>query len=316
MRVLLTGGDGFAGGWLARRLLSGGHSVVGTHRPGGKPSPVLAKAEATRIEWRELELTSSPSVETAARGPWDVVFHLAAVASGSEARSDPGLAWEVNAAGTARLAEVLGARRVSGGEDPMLFLVSTGEVYGMGEERPRRETDLPRPCSPYAASKLGAEVAALEVACRTGLRVIIARPFPHTGPGQDIRFVVPALAGRLLVAKRLAAPVIKTGNLDVVRDFLDVRDIATAYLALAERGTPGAIYNIASGEGHGIGEILERLQRLAAWTVTPEADARLLRRSDIPHLVGDPAKVRAATGWQPEIPLDQSLQDVLNAQAD
>lgn len=314
MRVLLTGADGFVGGWLARRLLADGHDVIGTHRPGGKPSPVLDQGESARIEWRELELTSGASVTAVAQGRWDVVFHLAAMASGSEARNDPGLAWEINAAGTARLAEALGDRRGGPGNDPLLFLASTGEVYGMGDGTARRETDLPEPCSPYASSKLGAEISALEARRRTGLRVIVARAFPHTGPNQDIRFVAPALASRLRIAQRLGAPVIKTGNLEAVRDFLDVRDAVSAYLALAERGTPGEIYNVASGEGHSIAEILERLERLLGWVVTPEPDARLFRLSDIRHLVGDPAKLRAATGWQPRIPFDQTLQDLVHAQ--
>ena len=189
-------------------------------------------------------------------GPWDVVFHLAAVASGSEARSDPGLAWEVNAAGTARLAEALGAERLDGG-NPLLLVVSTAEVYGPGDGSPRRETDPAKPCSPYAASKLGAEIAAFDVACRTGLRVVVVRPFPHTGPGQDLRFVVPALAERLAAARRLGAPAIKAGNVDAVRDFLDVRDVVSAYRLLAERGTPGEVYNVASGKGISIEEVRE-----------------------------------------------------------
>jgi GDP-4-dehydro-6-deoxy-D-mannose reductase len=261
--------------------------------------------------WRELELGSRDSVARVVTGEWDVVFHLAALASGSEARSDPGLAWEINAAGTARLAEALADSRRN---DPLLFLVSTGEVYGSGEGRPCRETDPPRPCSPYAASKLGAEVAAFEVARRTGLRVIVARAFPHTGPGQDIRFVVPALASRLMVAKRLRAPAIKVGNVAVVRDFLDVRDVAAAYLLLAEHGTPGEIYNVASGEGHPIIEIAERLMGVLDWRVTLETDARLVRRSDVLHLVGDPGRLRAL-GWSPGIPLDCTLKDLLDAQA-
>lgn len=314
MKVLLTGADGFAGGWLARRLLADGHAVSGTHRPGGKPSPVLDQGESARIEWRELELTSGASVTAVAQGRWDVVFHLAAMASGRDARNDPGLAWEINAAGTARLAEALGDRHSEHGEDPLLLLVSTGEVYGLGDSRSRRETDTPRPCSPYAGSKLGAEIAAFEACYGTGLRVIVARAFPHTGPHQDTRFVTPALANRLVTARRLGAPVIKTGNLEVVRDFLDVRDAVAAYVALAQRGTPGEIYNVASGDSLSIGDILERLQGILGWTVTPEPDARLFRRSDIRHLVGDPAKLRAATGWQPRIPFEQTLQDLVHAQ--
>jgi GDP-4-dehydro-6-deoxy-D-mannose reductase len=316
MRILLTGADGFVGGWLARRLLQAGHSVVGTHRRGGGPSPVLGALEAARIEWRELELAAGPSVETASQGRWDAVVHLAALSSGSEARQDPGLAWEINAAGTARLAETLGMRLVSRQGDPNLLVVSTGEVYGSGKGGARSETDATLPCSPYSGSKLGGEIAALEVSRRTGLRVIIARPFPHTGPGQDIRFVVPALASRILAAKRIRAPVIKVGSLESVRDFLDVRDVADAYLALLERGVAGEVYNIASGQGYALTDIVRRLERLAHWSVAPELEPRLARRSDILHLVGDAGKLRKETGWRPKLELDQTLQDLLNAQTD
>ncbi|HTL05122.1 MAG TPA: GDP-mannose 4,6-dehydratase [Gemmatimonadales bacterium] len=314
MRILLTGADGFVGGWLARRLLQGSNQLVGTHRRGGGPSPVLTPLEAARIEWRELEITQTASVESASQGRWDAVVHLAALSSGSEARQDPGRAWEVNAGGTARLAETLGLRVATRQGDPNFLLVSTGEVYGSGRGL-HPETDPTQPCSPYAGSKLGAEVAALEVARRTGLRVLIARPFPHTGPGQDIRFVVPALASRIMAAKRIGSPTIKTGSLDSVRDFLDVRDVVEAYVTLLERGSAGQIYNIASGEGLALTEVLRRLERLTQWKVQPELEPRLARRSDLTHLVGDAGKLRKETGWRPQISFDQTLTDLLNAQA-
>ncbi len=311
MRVLLTGADGFGGGWLARRLVAAGWEVTGTRRPGVMQSSVLDPAEVARLHWRELELESAASVAEAARGAWDVVFHLAAVSSGTEARSDPGRAWVVNAAGTARLAEALAAGRP--GADPLLVVVSTAEVYGRGDGTPHRETDPLEPCSPYAASKLGAEIAAEEVGRRTGLRVIIVRPFPHTGPGQDVRFVVPALAGRLVAARRLEAPGIKAGNVDVVRDFLDVRDAVAGYQMVAERGVPGSVYNVASGTGLAIAEVARRLMRLLDWNVAIETDARLVRGSDISHLVGDSSRLRQL-GWTPSIPFDQTLADLVNAQ--
>lgn len=316
MKILVTGADGFAGAWLVRTLLAAKHAVVGTHRLGGAPSRLLTAAETSAIAWRPLELASSESVEAVVAGGWDAVVHLAAVSSGTDARRDPGLAWEVNAAGTARLAESLARRRVEGEGDPLLLLASTAEVYGMGQRAARLETDPLEPCSPYAASKLGAEVAAGETGRRTGLRVILARPFPHTGPGQDHRFVVPALAGRIRMAKRIGAPAIKTGSLEPVRDFLDVRDVAAAYLALLERGVPGQAYNIASGSGVPLRAIVERLEALVGWRVITEHEPGLARRADILHLVGDAARLREATGWSPRFSLDQTLQDLLDAQTD
>ncbi len=316
MRVLVTGADGFVGPALISRLLEAGHEVAGAYRAGGGPPARLAPAERERVAWRPLELGSRPSVEEAVAGDWDAVVHLAALASGIDARADPGLAWEVNAAGTARLAEALGARTADGGSNPLFLVVSTAEVYGIGTGQAHREGDPVAPCSPYAASKLGAEVAALEVRRRTGLRVVIARPFAHTGPGQDPRFAIPAMAHRVRTARKIGAPAINVGNLDAVRDILDVRDVVAAYAALLEAGVPGEVYNIASGEGHALREVLERLQEMVGWRVIAEYDPGLARRADILHLVGDAGKLHAATAWAPRIPLDQTLQDLLDAQTD
>jgi GDP-4-dehydro-6-deoxy-D-mannose reductase len=310
VKVLVTGADGFVGGWLVRALLGAGHTVGGTRGPDGGPSRVLTPDQQARIDWRPLDLRAPESVRAAVQGSWDAVVHLAAVASGGEARRDPGLAWNVNAAGTARLAEALLEA------NPLLLLVSTGEVYGQGSGVPRREADPVAPCSPYAASKAGAELAAQEAARRAGFRVVVARPFPHTGPGQDGRFVLPALAARLKLAHRIGAPAINTGNLEPVRDLLDVRDVATAYLALLSDGRDGETYNIASGQGHRLADLLSRMQRLLGSRVLAEYDPALARRSDILHLVGDASRLRAATGWMPRIPLDQTLQDLLDAQTD
>jgi GDP-4-dehydro-6-deoxy-D-mannose reductase len=316
VKVLVTGADGFVGGWLTRSLLEAGHTITGVHRSGGHPSPILSAPEQGRVAWREMELRDGGSVVAALAGEWDAVIHLAAVASGADARRDPGLAWEVNAAGSARLAEALGAMVSDGHAGPILLFVSTSEVYGQGAGALRREHDPLVPCSPYAASKAGAEVAVLEVARRTGLRVIVARPFQHTGPGQDTRFVVPALVQRLRAAKRAGDATIQTGNLDVIRDILDVRDVSAAYLALLERGAAGEQYNVATGTGYPLAEVLERLQRRLGSRVKAELDPQLARRSDIRHLVGDPSKLRSATGWAARFTLDQTLQDLCDAQTD
>jgi len=190
-------------------------------------------------------------------------------------------------------------------------------VYGASHEpRPRRETDAVAPCSPYAASKAGGELAGLEAWHRTGLRVIVARAFAHTGPGQDTRFVVPAFAERLRFAKRVQAPVVKVGNLEPVREFLHVRDVVDAYARLLVKGQPGETYNVASGQAVSLEEVFFRLADLIGARPIPEADPELVRGGDIFHLVGDAAKLRAATGWVPRYTLDDTLRDVIDAQAD
>lgn len=313
----MTGAAGFVGRALVPRLQADGHEVVATHLPDQEPPGQGPGADREPVRWVPLDLRDAGSVRAVAEEAPDAVIHLAAVASGAEARRDPGLAWEVNAAGTARLADALGARRQLGAGDPLLLLVSSAEVYGAVEPpRARIETDPVAPLSPYAASKAGAELACQETARRTGLRVIIARAFPHTGPGQTERYVVAAFASRLKAARRIGAPVVKTGNLEVVRDFLDVRDVAEAYVALLGRGRAGEIYNIASGEGRRLHSVFTRLAELIGVRAIPEPDPQLARSADLPHLVGDASRLRGATGWAPRVTFDQTLQDVVNAQAD
>lgn len=310
MTVLVTGANGFVGRWVVRALLAAGHSVVAAAGPG-----TAAAAEGgQRVRWIALDLLDATSVQLAAAAPYDAVIHLAGLASGSEALRDPALAWAVNATGTARLLHELGAGRRAGGADPLVLLVSSAEVYG-SSNRPLSEADPLHPRSPYAASKRGAELAAEETANRTGLRVVTARAFPHTGPGQDERFVVPAFARRLQAARQAGAPAVTVGNLDVVRDLLDVRDVVAAYLALLASGTPGETYNVASGTGHSLRSVFERLAAIVDVQAVPQADPALLRDVDLPYLVGDASKLRAATGWSPAIALDTTLRDVVHAQA-
>jgi GDP-4-dehydro-6-deoxy-D-mannose reductase len=318
VRVLVTGADGFVGRYLLRRLLADGHDVVGARRAGvAAPEAWFTPEERAVLDWTELEIGDDASVRAALVRPVDAVIHLAAVASGREAREDPGRAWAVNAAGTARLAEELAHARDAHGGDPLLLAVSTGEVYG-GADTPRAhaEGDPPDPRSPYAASKVGAEIAAREVARRLGLRLVIARPFAHTGPGQTALYVAPAFAHRLRAARRSGARTVRTGNLEPVRDILDVRDVVEAYVALLERGASGSVYNVARGEGVSLRELFGTLARLVGVEAEPVVDPALARTSDIPYLVGDAARLRAATGWSPAIPLERTLRDLIDAQAD
>jgi GDP-4-dehydro-6-deoxy-D-mannose reductase len=262
-----------------------------------------------------LELGDAASVASAAEEAADAVVHLAAVSSSAEALADPVGAWSVNAVGVVRLLEALSRRRAAGLADPVVLLVSSAEVYGPGDPRPRRETDPVVPVTPYAASKAAGELAGLEVWRRTGLRVILARPFQHSGPGQAARFVLPAFAQRLRAAGASGAATVSTGNLAPVRDFLDVRDVVAAYLLLLLRGTPGETYNVARGEGLPLAEMFARLAGMLGAQVEPVPDPALVRRNDIPHLVGDPGKLRRTTGWAPVHTLDDLLRAIADAEA-
>jgi len=314
VRVLVTGANGFVGRWLVPRLLADGHEVVAL---AGPELSAVAGAASQRegLTWRPLDLDDPASLAEGLGSGADAVVHLAGLASVAESLSDSARAWQVNALGTVRLLELLAARRARGDGDPVVLLVSTGEVYGQGEA-PHREEEPPAPVSPYAASKAAAELAGLEVWRRTGLRVIVARPFPHTGPGQTPRFVVPALVRRVRQAQRDGLAEIAAGNLSPVRDFLDVRDVVAAYGLLLERGVPGRIYNIASGTGVRLADLLGRISALLGHPVRPQTDPALMRPADIPVLVGDATRLRSETGWCPAHTLDDTLRRMLDAETD
>lgn len=316
MRVLVTGADGFAGRHVVELLVQAGHEVWAGCRPGGEPAKRWLGPQAQQaVTVIPLEITDPTSVSAALGRPFEAIVHLAAVASGSEARQDPGRAWVVNAAGTARLVDAAVVLRGKTGADPLLLVVSSAEVYGNGPAVPRVETDPLVPQSPYAASKVGTEVAALEAWRREGLRVVIARAFPHTGPGQLPVYVVPAFLERLRAARDTGAVEVRTGSLDPVRDLLDVRDVAAAYVALLSQGSPGEAYNVARGVGVTLRELFGRLAEMVGAKVTPVPDPSLMRPGDIQYLVGDAAKLRRATGWSPGFTLEQTLREMVDAQA-
>lgn len=314
MKVLVTGADGFVGRYLVRRLVETGDEVAAGCRPGGLPVDWSAAAPGGPVTVVPLEITDRGSVERALGWGPAAVVHLAAIASTREARQDPAGAWVVNAAGTAQL--VAAATRRESGGDPLILVVSSGEVYGAGGPSPRVESDPLLPVSSYAASKVGAETAALEAWRRTGLRVVIARPFPHTGPGQSTVYAVPSFAERLRAAKSSGAATVATGNLDPVRDLLHVRDVVEAYRLLLRRGVAGEAYNVARGEGVGVGELFRLLGDIIGTGAEPRPDPSLVRSDDIPYLVGDSTKLRHATGWAPAISVEQTLRELVDAQAD
>ena len=316
MKILVTGADGFVGSWLVPRLVAAGHEVVAAIRPGEVSDELRARrdhcAEAGRIV--ELELADSESIASVMSEVFDAVVHLAAVSSVREGGRDPAATWQINAVATALLADQMGTCKVSGA-DPLLLYVSTAEVYGPASPTPRLETDPTCPVSVYAASKLAGEIAVLEVFRRTALRAIIARSFAHTGPGQSSSFVVPAFAERILRAKKLGASAVGVGNLEPVREFLHVADVVAAYCLLLEHGEAGQVYNVASGRPVTLRQVFDQLTEVAGYKVEAETDSELVRSVDMPYLAGDNSKLREATGWLPAYSLEQTLAEVVDAQA-
>jgi GDP-4-dehydro-6-deoxy-D-mannose reductase len=212
--------------------------------------------------------------------------------------------------GTVRLLAAL--RRCAPGGVRVL-LVSSAEVYGAvpEAEQPISESRALCPASPYAASKAAAEMAALQAGAEGRIAVVIARSFNHTGPGQDLRFALPGFARQLAeIRAGRGDAVLRVGNLDVWRDFLDVRDVVNAYLRLAERGVNQRAYNVCSGEAVRLGTLVERLVEYSGTGARVEVDAERFRPVDIPLLRGDSTRLRAL-GWKPRIPLDETLHDLL-----
>jgi GDP-4-dehydro-6-deoxy-D-mannose reductase len=165
--------------------------------------------------------------------------------------------------------------------------------------------------TPYAASKAAAELAGLQAWLGRGLEVIRARPFNHTGPGQQPSFVIPALARQVAEAARWGASALQTGNLAAKRDLCDVRDVVRAYRLLAEMGRPGDAYNVCTGRSVPIEDLARRLLQLAGVDVPLVVDPARIRPIDVPDMRGDPTRLGQTTGWTPAIPLDQTLADVL-----
>ncbi len=271
MHALVTGGNGFVGRHLVAALREAGSRV--TLLQGDIRDPRRARGF---------------------RG--DAVFHLAAKSHPGQSRLSPDETFEINTLGTARLLEALE------GFGGRVLIVSSAEIYRL-VGRPIRETDPLDPRNPYAWSKVMAEAVAR---AQDRLDVVIARPFNHTGPGQKESFVCGSFARQVVTG-----PVVRVGQLDSVRDFLDVRDVVAAYRLLIERGRRGETYNIASGRGWRIGDLLDTLIRLSGRSVRVVQDPRRLRPADVQ--VGDATRLRRATGWRPRHDLRATLADMIDA---
>ena len=306
--MLVTGANGFVGRSVVRRLLAEGDSVIAAVGPGASGNP--AAAQLTTVP---LDLANDVSVRACFAEPVDAVIHLAAIALSRAADRDPAMAWSINAEGTGRLTAALAAAAARWKTKPLFLLASTADIYAW-QKRPIKEEDCVQPSTPYSASKLGAELAAEQVARCCGLKVIIARPFPHSGAGQDESFWIPARCRILREAKRNGWAAVPVGDLTAVRDYLHVDDVADAYALLLQRGTPGEVYNLATGRAVTLDEIHTRLEQLLGVAPKREVDSSQVRKEARPYLVGDAAKLRAATGWTPRRSLDDILKDVLDAQ--
>jgi GDP-4-dehydro-6-deoxy-D-mannose reductase len=303
VRALVTGASGFVGGYLVDALRARGDEVLACGGP-----------HDARNGYFPIDLADARSLEAAleAARP-DFVFHLAAQTFVPQSLHSPVESFEVNALGTARLAEAV--RAYAADPSPRILFTSSAEVYGpraSGEYPLREQLDL-RPANPYGAGKAAAEAMLLAASQSFGLDVVIARAFNHIGPGQSERFVVASLAYQLARIADGAERQMYVGNLAAARDFLDVRDVCEAYLTLARRGEGAQVYNVCSGRAVTIRDVLRELIAIARVPVEVREDPARVRATDTPLSVGSNEKLRAATGWQPRLALTRSLRDVYEA---
>jgi GDP-4-dehydro-6-deoxy-D-mannose reductase len=239
------------------------------------------------------------------------VFHLAAQSHVPTSHTDGGATLINNVIGQTNLLDACRACAVP----PRVLIVASGEEYGRArpDQMPLREDCPLNPTSPYAVSKVAQDYLGLQYFNSYDLPVVRVRPFNHIGPGQSDRFAVPAFARQIaLIEAGRQEPVMRVGNLEARRDFVDVRDVVRAYYLALTRGEPGEVYNIGGGTVLSIGEVLEMLLGLSSRSITVEQNPDLMRPSDVPLFVADSTRLREATGWEPTIPFARSLQNILD----
>jgi GDP-4-dehydro-6-deoxy-D-mannose reductase len=307
MRALITGIAGFVGAHLARALLAEGIEVWGTvHRRR------LEDAElAGQVALLTVDLTDPEDVTRLVdqvRPDW--VFHLAARSSVAASWADPVETFRVNVTGQLNLLRAL----VASGLRPQVLVPGSAEEYGLVKpgELPVREENPLRPTNPYAVSKIAQDFLGYQFFLSHGLPVVRIRAFNQVGPGQSPEFVVSGFAKQIAAAEAgLGPPEVRVGNLEARRDFTDVRDMVRAYILAVRLCQPGDVYNVGRGVAVRVGDLLERLCALSRIPVRVVVDPARFRPLDVPETYADARKFRAATGWEPQIPLEQSLAEVL-----
>lgn len=289
-------------------------SVWVTGRGGFVAPHVAALARARggpEIQTSDLDVRDDRAIAEYLRSHTpDAIIHLAAQSNVPAAFADPHATFDVNLLGTLSLLQACREVGFSG----RLLYVSSGDVYGLLDPQslPVSEALPPKPRNPYAVSKVAAELLCWQWGETEGLDVVIARPFNHIGPGQSERFVVADLA-RQIVEIRMGRrdAVLRVGDIDVTRDFSDVRDVAAAYFALLSSGRRGEIYNVGSGEERTVRSVIERLLAIAEVQAEVIQEAARLRRVEQRRVQADCSRLMRDTGWRTKIPFDRTLEDIL-----
>jgi GDP-4-dehydro-6-deoxy-D-mannose reductase len=311
MRALITGITGFAGSHLAEYLLNEHPDVevFGTYRWRSRMDNV--EHLRSRVKLLEADLRDYTSMHAALdKSRPDVIFHLAAQSFVPSSWTAPNETLNTNVTGQTNLFEAIRALRI----DPVVQIACSSEEYGLvlPHETPIKETNPLRPLSPYAVSKVAQDYLGYQYFQSYGLKVVRTRGFNHTGPRRGQVFVTSNFCSQVAaISLGLQDPVIRVGNIEAIRDFTDVRDMVRAYWLAVTKAKPGEVYNIATGDGIRISEMLNRLIEISGLDVKIEVDPERLRPSDVEILIGDASKFKADTGWEPRIPFEQTLNDLL-----
>ncbi|MBZ0298507.1 MAG: GDP-mannose 4,6-dehydratase, partial [Anaerolineae bacterium] len=302
MRVLITGASGFVGRHLVDYLAS--------HLPTADlHGTTISVSERTPvISLHHIDLKEPESVRHLLQQVRpDCIYHLAAQASPRRSFMDPWGTLENNIRAQLNVLQACVDLRV----DARLLIISSAEIYQSGDQ-PIPEDAAFNPTSPYGVSKIAQDMLALQYYLAYQLPVMRARPFNHIGPGQGEGFVAPDFAMQIArIEAGQQQPVLEVGNLSARRDFTDVRDVVRAYHLIVERGQPGQVYNVASGDTHSIQELLDTLLSLSTRRIEVRIDPTRFLPVDVPVKCGDANRLRRATGWEPAIPFQQTLLDVL-----
>lgn len=306
--ILVTGAAGFAGSHLLELLAADGArdpaasvDIVGWHRPGKKPPAVNG------VRWDAVDLLDRAAVaEAIRRHRPGAVYHCAGAAHVGRAWDSVTSTFAVNVRGTHHLLDALHAASLA----PVMFVPSSAMIYRPSNEPISENHDLVPP-NPYGLSKLAQEMLAVR-ALADGIDVRIGRAFNHVGPRQDPAFAASGFARQIAeIEAGRHEPRIVVGNLSAQREVIDVRDTVRAYRAILEQGSRGRPYNVSSGRAYPVGEVVGRLVTKSRVPVHVRVDAARFRPNDIPLLVGDPSRIRDEIGWTPAIPLEQTLDDML-----
>lgn len=311
MRVFITGITGMVGSHLAEYILEHHpgvevHGLVRWRSPLDNIRGIQEKVALHQADIRDLN--SLVVVMRRVRPDW--IFHLAAQSYVTVSFVTPADTLQTNVVGTVNLLDAIRIVEL----DAKIHICSSSEVYGQVEENevPIRETNTFRPASPYAVSKVGEDMVALQYFLSYGLKCVRTRMFTHTGPRRGNFFAESSFAKQIAENEaQLSDGPVRVGNLDSIRTVADVRDAVRAYWLLMEKCPAGEVYNIGGRETMSVGDILERLKAMAKCKIRHVVDPALLRPSDVTLQIPDTSKFRAVTGWEPQIPVETTLRDLL-----